>query len=486
MRGQRSLVAGLGTLLALGTLGDAWPQAATKTSVWELMPLGRHAAELPYAQFTEFACGTNGGPPSTPLSGWWHYGRCPLDAETGLREVSFRYDDEDAYWALANHMNPGVFGGTLVYSYPVVVSGLFSDDGILTGIRIVTDPRIDENTRRRAVTLQSFFVSHYASFTFVCEEIPPAVGETPAGAQFIKNRCTAEGDGRRITVSADYYRRAGQSAFDPRAAGLTPTEGQFWSESRFQDLLTADHAQGAELAARYGNWQPEPSATAAKARNCPACDFSGADLKRADLRGANLEGANLEGANLHGALLAGANLRSANLKGANLNKVDARRADFSGADLSEIMAYQAQFDGANAAGANFTGALMGHVEFLKGNLAGADLTQADMTEARLGGANLEGAILYNTWLHSARLQGANLARARLDTVVLYGAQLSGANFSGADLQRADLSEADLQGAKFAGADLRNASLTGTKLHEATFEGARLDGAKFPAGYEPRR
>ncbi len=486
---SRRVVQAIALGIALGgalCAGTAFGQGVreAKPSIWDLEPLGRHVAELPYTQFTEFACGTNGGPPSTPLAGWWEYRRCASEGETGLREVFFRYDDEEVYWALANDLNPGVFGGTLVFSYPVLVSALFTDDGFLAGLRIVTDPRTDAEMRRRAATLLNFFVSQFSRLAFACEKLPAADDETPAGAEFIKDRCVGDGEARRVTISANYYRKAGQFAYDPWAQGLTATTGQFWSETRFLELLTSAIPDRAATAARYENWRPEPAAIVVKARNCPGCDFREGAFKRADLRGANLEGANLAGANLHGAILAGANLRYADLSRANLNRADLKRADLTGAKLPEIMAYETHFDGATAVGASFVASSMKRVEFLSANLAGADLTQADMTEARLGSANLTNALLYNTWLYNARMQGTRFSGAELDTVVMYGALLNGADFSAANLVRADLSQADLQGANFTGANLRDALLTGTKLLDARFDGAFVAGAKFPTGFDP--
>ena len=62
-----------------------------RREVWDIQ-LGAKIADLP-DDYVDYACGTNGGPPSTPLTGWKDYRRCRPDAN-GLREVYFRYDDE--------------------------------------------------------------------------------------------------------------------------------------------------------------------------------------------------------------------------------------------------------------------------------------------------------------------------------------------------------------------------------------------------------
>ena len=83
---------------------------------------------------------------TVPLTAWKDYRRCRPDA-SGLREVYFRYDDELEYWAKANNFATEIqrFSGTKVYDFPVVLSARFDERGILTGIRIVSDPRDTSN-----------------------------------------------------------------------------------------------------------------------------------------------------------------------------------------------------------------------------------------------------------------------------------------------------------------------------------------------------
>src|SRR5262249_34654725 len=72
-----------------------------RLEVWDLK-LGTSAAALPDG-FVDYACGTNGGPPSTPLASFQDFWRCRPEP-SGLREVYFRYDDELEYWAQANNL----------------------------------------------------------------------------------------------------------------------------------------------------------------------------------------------------------------------------------------------------------------------------------------------------------------------------------------------------------------------------------------------
>jgi uncharacterized protein YjbI with pentapeptide repeats len=101
------------------------------------------------------------------------------------------------------------------------------------------------------------------------------------------------------------------------------------------------------------------------ARNCPDCNFTGADL-----RGAQLVAANLAGANLSQADLSDANLRRANLAGANLSGAKLIRTNLAGADLTNC------------------------------DLSHADLTDSNLIRATVTGAKLDGALLSGAHLES--------------------------------------------------------------------------------------
>ena len=99
------------------------------------------------------ACGTNGGPPALPLNGWTEFRRCRAEP-SGLREVYFRYDDELEYWAKANDLTAQMeqYAGTKTYGFLIVVSALIDAEGIVRGIRIVSDPRGDSATAPKRTT----------------------------------------------------------------------------------------------------------------------------------------------------------------------------------------------------------------------------------------------------------------------------------------------------------------------------------------------
>ncbi|HEY4403084.1 MAG TPA: hypothetical protein VGN55_00420 [Xanthobacteraceae bacterium] len=226
-----------GILLAADGAGAQQPpnDRPTRAEVWDLM-LGTPADRLP-DEFTDYACGTNGGPPSIPLTGWRDFRRCRPDA-MGLREVYFRYDDELEYWAKANNFATEIekFSGTKVYDFPVVLSARFDETGVLSGLRIVSDPRDTSRDRDEAYLLRNFLTARYGRDGWDCVDLPAAEGETPVGRTFIKQRCRKSIPGLLVAeIETHFFRKKGQSQYDPQS-GRT-TEGQFESIARFELTL---------------------------------------------------------------------------------------------------------------------------------------------------------------------------------------------------------------------------------------------------------
>lgn len=207
----------------------------SRAEVWDLK-LGTPAAILP-GGFGEYACGTNGGPPSLPLAGWNDFGHCRPEP-SGLREVYFRYDDELEYWAKANDLPAEIarYSGTKVYDFPVVLSALFDDRGILAGLRIVSDPRDTSRSREEGYTLRNFLSARFGRDGWSCTDLPPAEGEEPVEGTFIKQDCRKTVDGPALAVmQTRYFRKKGQHQFDLHSN--KETEGQFESTVRFELTL---------------------------------------------------------------------------------------------------------------------------------------------------------------------------------------------------------------------------------------------------------
>ena len=234
MRLLLTSMAGIAVVAAASaqTPGQSLPSRA---EVWDLK-LGTPATALP-SGFGEYACGTNGGPPSQPLSGWGDFGRCRSEP-SGLHEVYFRYDDELEYWAKANDLPTEIerFSGTKVYDFPVVLSALFDEAGTLAGLRIVSDPRDTTRSRDEAYTLRNFLTARFGRDGWNCTDLPPAEGEEPVGRTFIKQDCNKTLDGpSRAVMQTRYFRKKGQYQFDPQSS--KETKGQFESTVHFELTL---------------------------------------------------------------------------------------------------------------------------------------------------------------------------------------------------------------------------------------------------------
>jgi hypothetical protein len=219
-------------------------QPMRRATIWDLK-LGAPIVEQPQPnEFRGFACGSDGGPPRAPLTGWADFKRCPAESD-GLREVYFEYDDEIEYIARAHDNDREIsrWAGTHEVTFPVVTSALFDDAGILRGIRMVTDARpehrndITEANRKKreeAYTLGTVMASRFnIDPAQDCQSVAPAEGETPVGSLFVKRVCERRDAGRRIVVRANLFRKPGQSGYNPQLPTQL-TQGQFESSARLE------------------------------------------------------------------------------------------------------------------------------------------------------------------------------------------------------------------------------------------------------------
>jgi hypothetical protein len=230
----RILVASIATLLLAGASVGA-QERPPRLEVWDLR-LGTRVEQLP-DEFVDLACGTNGGPPSTPLNAWSDFRRCRAEP-SGLREVYFRYDDELEYWAKANSLADQMeqYSGTKTYGFPVVVSALIDAQGLLAGIRIVSDPRDSSQNRDDAYLLRNFLTARFGRDNWQCQDLALEDGETPVDGVFVKQRCRKQIDGNTASLATRYLRKPGQSRLDPHTG--RETAGQFESTASFELVRT--------------------------------------------------------------------------------------------------------------------------------------------------------------------------------------------------------------------------------------------------------
>lgn len=227
---------------------DGTPQPARDLNqrfTLQNLKLGATLDQMPaWLEFRSYACGSNGGPPLRKIHGWEEFRLCKAD-EYGLHEVYFEYDNEAEYILRARD-NPRVvkFVGTTEQSFPIVASALFSDDGVLRGLRMVTDPRADYTAdqffdladlrTRNDFYLLGPFVAGQVGINPAedCVRSPLAEGESEVGNIFIKLDCERVEDGVRYILKTRYYRKVGQNARDPRTGEMT--EGQYESSTVFE------------------------------------------------------------------------------------------------------------------------------------------------------------------------------------------------------------------------------------------------------------
>jgi hypothetical protein len=198
------------------------------------LKLGLKAEKMSTDTFGDLACGSNGGPPRQPIDEWSEFRKCRPEP-SGLYEVNARFDDEQEY--IGRAIDDPLYAqgrvGTRVAGHPVILSVLFDKDGVLRGIRMVSDPRASITERRMAHMLRLAVINRYDPDGWTCTDLPPAPGETPVGGGvFIKQRCEKRTAERSLFLETHFLRKPGQSEVDP-ATG-EPTSGQFESWTRFE------------------------------------------------------------------------------------------------------------------------------------------------------------------------------------------------------------------------------------------------------------
>ncbi len=179
------------------------------------LSVGTSIEDLPKERFVDFACGTNGGEPTTALSGWHDYLTCAAD-EDGLHEVAFDYA-EDSPWAEVNDK----WEGTKVAGHPVQPSLLITGGGVVKGIRIVTNGK-RMYLKKKAYLLPIRIMGRYGRDGWNCSDAEPVDGKTAIGGMFIDRRCEKIFHDRHLVMEVNLYRTAKQEGRD--FTGMTKLE----------------------------------------------------------------------------------------------------------------------------------------------------------------------------------------------------------------------------------------------------------------------
>jgi hypothetical protein len=195
--------------------------------------IGDMASSIP-DEFVNYACGTNGGPPSISLTQFKDFMKCKADAN-GLHEVYFEYDDELEYEARAldDVARIRMYAGTTLFEFPIVASVLFGDTGRVRGKRMVTDPRQHVSRDRLEFwELANFVRLNFGDDPWTCRDLPPDEGEGPAGTRFLKNHCEKTTAGMHLILEQRFFQKKGQTFLDPVTGKAQPDA--FESATRFE------------------------------------------------------------------------------------------------------------------------------------------------------------------------------------------------------------------------------------------------------------
>ncbi len=197
---------------------------------------GTPVTQLSSDKWVEPSCGTNGGPPSTRLTSFQEFARCPVESQTGLREVWFIYDDEWEYIARA-YGDPGEilrYSANVFFRQPIITSLLIDDNGLVRGYRVITDPRAPDELRLEAHLLLAVFQTMFTGAPWQCEDIPPAERQSPVNGLFVNSRCALASEQLYVKIEASLLRKPGQANF------VNPRPSYFEGSARLEvyDLAT--------------------------------------------------------------------------------------------------------------------------------------------------------------------------------------------------------------------------------------------------------
>jgi hypothetical protein len=156
--------------------------------------LGMPATELSDAGYVNLACATD---PQKTLTAWTGWRDCPADP-SGFHAIKFGYDPATGR------------EGTIVAGHPVILTLLIDDAGIVSGLRIETDPKARLYIRKKAFLFGIQAKSRYGLDGWSCTEAQPDAGEQPVGGVFVRERCTKTVHNRSIVVERNLFRKPEQ------------------------------------------------------------------------------------------------------------------------------------------------------------------------------------------------------------------------------------------------------------------------------------
>lgn len=200
----RSLIA-----CALAALAVAGPavQAAEDPAAGDLRDLkvGSEVASLPKEGYVDFRCGAGSKDVGRELGGWADFDQCAPGPE-GFHEVAFSYDEDANPWAAVSDR----FEGTTVAGHPVIPTLLIDDQGVVRGLRIVTNPGNRMYLKKKAYLFYIRVMGRYGKDGWRCVEKEPEPGYQPVGGMYIDRRCEKRWQDRDLILETQLYRAPGQ------------------------------------------------------------------------------------------------------------------------------------------------------------------------------------------------------------------------------------------------------------------------------------
>jgi hypothetical protein len=156
--------------------------------------LGMPATDLVDAGYADLACATD---PQKSLTTWQGWRDCPADP-SGFHAIKFGYDPATSR------------EGTIVAGHPAILTLLVDDAGIVSGLRIETDPKARLYIRKKAFLFGTQAKSRYGLDGWSCTEAQPDAGEQPVGGVFVRERCSKTVQNRSIVVERSLFRKPEQ------------------------------------------------------------------------------------------------------------------------------------------------------------------------------------------------------------------------------------------------------------------------------------
>ena len=220
-------------VLALG-LGVGGALGQGRERIFDVA-FGTPVSALPQDEFVDPACGTNGGPPTLPLGGFEDFAQCPVEEETGLREIWFIYDDELEYIARAHREERIInrYSANSFFGQPIITSLMIDDAGLVQGYRVITDPRAPPDVRIEGFMLSGPFKGMFSDAPWACTNFPRGQRQESIEGIFINTACELRSEAHVVKRVVHHFFKPGQD-LRVNQRNLDVSAGEFESSTRLE------------------------------------------------------------------------------------------------------------------------------------------------------------------------------------------------------------------------------------------------------------